>query len=494
MKKLRTLLLLLSPFLYSSAFAIDYVFTGSGVWTDPANWEGGVVPPASSGGRIIIKGTTETGCFVGAPGCTDPNGVYFYSNSGTLIVEAGAKLTVNNGTQFENHGAVIVNGTLVNSTHWEAYMGSSITVNGTYRNYVWIGNQGLVTVNSGGTIENSGSFLNNFVNPGQLVVNTGGKIINSATFTFPNDPFVNGIFVNKSTFSGNVTLQGSLSNEGTLAPGNSPGIIKVLTNYDATATSVHNFEVGGTASSTYDQLQVGGNVLLNGTLNVSLINGFVPGTTDVDLPIINGTISGTFATVNIPSQYQLVYNSNSVVLRANATLPVTFFNVDVKKEAAGAKLTWRLQTEENVSHYDVEKSSDGRGFAKIGEVKAAAQGVYSFVDANAGSKGFYRIRSVDRDRKYSYSIVVTYSGGKGSVALNIYPSPANSTVNIQHAATTATHRIIISTVDGREVQTVFPAAGAQKTTVDVSTFSKGTYIIRYYSDKGRVESGKFIKH
>jgi hypothetical protein len=307
------------------------------------------------------------------------------------------------------------------------------------------------------------------------VTNNGGAIISSANL------------------SGNGNITGSLENSGTLAPGNSPGVYTIGGDYTAAATAVHNFEVGGTASSNYDRLNAGGNVYLNGTLNVSLISGFVPSASNPDLPIITGTINGTFATVNKPNEYLLIYNSNSVVLRFSSTLPVSFSYVDVKKEGTAAKLTWNIQTELNVLKYEVERSSNGNNYLKIGEVAAASLNQYTFTDAAPQDKNYYRIKSVDRDGKYSYSIVVTYNQGKSSVSLRAFPSPVNSKLNIQHPSATAANRILINAMDGRTLQTIFPAGGVQKTTVDVSGLNKGMYLVRYSNGNELVGSLTFVK-
>ena len=55
------------------------------------------------------------------------------------------------------------------------------------------------------------------------------------------------------------------------------GTLTVTGNYTQTAAGVLNIEIGGyNAGTDFDQLNVQGNVSLGGTLNVTLLNGFVP--------------------------------------------------------------------------------------------------------------------------------------------------------------------------------------------------------------------------
>jgi hypothetical protein len=86
-------------------------------------------------------------------------------------------------------------------------------------------------------------------------------------------------------------------------------IFNITGDYTATSTAVHNFKIAGATEGLYDGLNAGGIITLDGTLNVSLIDGFVP-TTNHDIPIVKGIITGKFSTVNIPSRYTLIYNTN----------------------------------------------------------------------------------------------------------------------------------------------------------------------------------------
>ncbi len=77
------------------------------------------------------------------------------------------------------------------------------------------------------------------------------------------------------TLVGSGTLNANLTNAATVAPGASPGSLTVRGNYVQSAAGNLNIEIGGiTPGSGYDQLNVSGTAVLNGVLNVSLVNGF----------------------------------------------------------------------------------------------------------------------------------------------------------------------------------------------------------------------------
>ena len=93
----------------------------------------------------------------------------------------------------------------------------------------------------------------------------------------------------------------------------------VTGNYVQTAAGVLNADIGGTAGTKFDQLNVTGAVTLGGTLNLSLINSFVP-TIGSTFDIMNfASSTGTFATINgthinSSEHFAVVVNPTNVTL------------------------------------------------------------------------------------------------------------------------------------------------------------------------------------
>jgi hypothetical protein len=452
---------LLFSLLTISAAATTYTFTGSGNWGNPANWQNGVVPPASipSGSSIIINGNA-TSSFMSS-------GTQFYGlpTDVSLTISPGATLSLNLDKQFNLDGVMDVQGTFNDAL---ISVGSgTVTIEGTY-NVGYASQMNIVTVNNGGTFYNvSGLSIH------QLTIQPGGN------------------FINSGKVYGNAIILGNFQNSGILAPGNSPGEYDITGNYTAASTATHNFEVAGTTSSEYDRLLVSGNLSLNGTLNVSLINGFTP-TTSHDLTIMTGTVSGTFSTVNIPSSYSLIYNNNSVVLRSLQSLPVTFINFDAKKEGNAVKLAWNVGPEINVSHYDIEKSRDGKQFSKIGSLSAAGQSAYTFIDQQSSNTIFYRIKSIDEKGEVRYSNILKLNGQESNIVLSAFPLPAKNKLILQHSTAGAGSRINLYSLNGKLLMTVVPEISNQQTTIDISNLKPGIYLLSYLNEKTR-EMMKIVK-
>jgi hypothetical protein len=122
---------------------------------------------------------------------------------------------------------------------------------------------------------------------------------------------------------GTNTLRSSVQSSGTITPGDSStltGLLAITGAYTQNSTGNLNISIGGlTAGTQFGQLNVASTTTLNGTLNISLINGFVPNIGDT-FDILNASsVTGTFTTanglcINSSESFTVTYNANDVVL------------------------------------------------------------------------------------------------------------------------------------------------------------------------------------
>ncbi len=108
----------------------------------------------------------------------------------------------------------------------------------------------------------------------------------------------------------------------TITPGASStktGDLAVTQTYTQESTGALDISIGGTAAKQFDQLNITSTASLNGTLKITLANGFVP-TMGSTFDILNASsVSGTFATVmglgiNSSEHFVVTYNGDDVVL------------------------------------------------------------------------------------------------------------------------------------------------------------------------------------
>ena len=189
-------------------------------------------------------------------------------NSGSLVVgDAGnGGLLVINGGRVTSESGVI--GRVAGST-------SNVTVTGA--NSRWSLDLGLHVGNQG---------------TGSLTVDDGGVV--TAPGGLSVGPF--------GTLRGDGQINGNVGNVGVVSPGTSPGTLHINGNYTQQAGGKTQIEIGGpTPGSQFDMLDITGRATLQGTLQVSLIDGFSPtGFTVFEVVHADGGVIGSFDTLLLP--------------------------------------------------------------------------------------------------------------------------------------------------------------------------------------------------
>jgi hypothetical protein len=204
------------------------------------------------------------------------------SNS-SIQISAGSTMMFLQGLSNNSGTISITGGTFDNNNHTLSNGTSSAVINGY------------------GTIRTGGLFNSGKLNVGEGNMDIFGNVTNNGSI---------GIQGGRSLyFYGNVSGSGSFTGAGTatflaaLSPGNSPAAVSFGGNADLTSVTALNIEIGGTtAGSQYDRLDVAGQLLLGGALNVSLINTFKP-TVGNTFDILNwNSLNGTFSGgINLPA-------------------------------------------------------------------------------------------------------------------------------------------------------------------------------------------------
>jgi hypothetical protein len=96
------------------------------------------------------------------------------------------------------------------------------------------------------------------------------------------------------------------------------GTLQFGSSFTQGATGILNVQIGGlTPITDFDRFNITGLASLDGTLNVTLINGYVPGPGNSFQIMTYGSRAGQFATVNGNGQpYTVNYNAANVTLVA----------------------------------------------------------------------------------------------------------------------------------------------------------------------------------
>ncbi|MCC3158208.1 DUF11 domain-containing protein [Hymenobacter sp. 15J16-1T3B] len=181
-------------------------------------------------------------------------------------------------------------------------------------------------------------------------------------------------------------------------------------------------------------------------------------------------------------------------------LPVTLADFNAQAQQQDALLTWTTAQEKDNARFEVERSADGIGFEKVGEVAGLVNSTvahtYRFVDAKAARFGatlYYRLRQVDLDGTATLSEVRAVSFGKtASVTLSAYPNPTTDHLRVSLTGAAGQATAILYGATGQQLRTVgFDAA--QPATLEMSTLPAGTYLLRVRTAAGQTFSLRVVK-
>lgn len=203
-----------------------------------------------------------------------------------------------------------------------------------------------------------------------------------------------------------------------------------------------------------------------------------------------------------PGQIRLDIDAG-IITDGGGPLPVTLGQLRGAYQNGVSNLTWNTESEYNFSHFEVEFSTDGARFAKIGDVAGAGNSSvrrsYALTHRQpVTGVNYYRLKMVDIDGRYAYSnVVVLNVTVKGFQVTGAYPNPFIDRVNLSVVTDQATNlRVRILNAAG---QTVYNAqAQAQRGTnvVPVNGLARlatGQYIIEVRTDNNEVFTQQLIK-
>jgi hypothetical protein len=246
-----------------------------------------------------------------------------FTNGGTLTVGAGSTFAV--GGSLTNFSGTTLTGGAYNVAGTMQFAGANIVTNAASITLTGANSAILNSTGGGNALANlatnTGSFalaskrsfstVGNFGSSGNLTIGTGSTFTVGGTGVFTQSGGTTtdsgtlsasgGVNLSSGSLFGTGSIKGSLASNGTIAPGlssTSTGILTEAGTFTQNSAGMLDISIGGTTAGTkYDVLNVT-TANLGGTLNLALINGFVP-TIGSTYKIMNyNSASGAFAVMN----------------------------------------------------------------------------------------------------------------------------------------------------------------------------------------------------
>lgn len=316
------------------------------------------------GGTVVLAGadtfegyTMVTAGFLALDNATALGGAPLNGGRGTTV-DSGATLQLEGGITYAIE-PLALNGTGVGGTAgalqsltgnntWQGpiKLNSAATIasesGSTLIDHVQIANEGyLLTVNAVGNVElattlsGAGGLTKD--GTGTLTFSssapnlyTGPTVVNGGTLFLAKPAGIQavggtGVTVNAgATLAGSGSINADVTNAGVVSPGGQGAIgsLVINGNYTQTAGGTLSMELAGTKA--IDQLMISGVGSLDGTLNVSLLNGFQPAAGNLFQIMTFGSSSGLFGIVNLANPgngvvLSNVYDPQALTIAALAT-------------------------------------------------------------------------------------------------------------------------------------------------------------------------------
>lgn len=181
----------------------------------------------------------------------------------------------------------------------------------------------------------------------------------------------------------------------------------------------------------------------------------------------------------------------------NGVLPVTLVSFTGELKTNNIALAWRTEQENNLRNFEIEKSTNGIDFRKIGLVTAVGQNAssnqYSFNDIQLSENNYYRLRMNDLDGTHKLSDIVQVRIKDAKQRVWIVNNPFSNHLNLRFGKTGSKAVVQLINPLGVTVAEKIIASPSGEVRWNLpATLSKGHYILKVLVD-GETFTIKTIK-
>jgi len=183
---------------------------------------------------------------------------------------------------------------------------------------------------------------------------------------------------------------------------------------------------------------------------------------------------------------------------SNNPLPISLSQFKATlSERKEVLLNWTTVSEFNNSYFAVEVSQDGIHFQQLNSVKSKGNSNkvqnYSAIDKKPfEGTSYYRLKQTDTDGKFTYSEKAIITNNL-KAEISVYPNPTSNYAYL-HLKDVAykVYTYSIANIDGRTITT--QKLTNNFTTINMTPFEKGAYLIIVKEKETIVQSFKIIKN
>jgi glucose/arabinose dehydrogenase len=183
----------------------------------------------------------------------------------------------------------------------------------------------------------------------------------------------------------------------------------------------------------------------------------------------------------------------SIINATNTALPLRLLSFAGSWQNGTVNLNWKTDAEINVQSFEIEYSTDGTEFIKMGAVAAKnsySGSSYTFAHQPAQSGNvFYRLKMIDKDQSYTFSDVVSLKINKRT---GTYVSPTIIQNGVMNVYVEETYQLIeIINNSGSIIMQQNISGKIGRIDIPVSKLPAGVYFVRLKNNKS-VSTHKII--
>jgi len=161
-------------------------------------------------------------------------------------------------------------------------------------------------------------------------------------------------------------------------------------------------------------------------------------------------------------------------------LPLTLLQFNGKAFTGYNELKWKTTNEQNLSHYEIEFSSDGINYTSAGRVNAintTVENNYSFQHLlSSFTKLFYRLKSMDKDGTYTHSNVIVLDS-KQRTDVKVYPTLLTGN-HLNITSVKPVEQVSFFSADGKNVFQTKLNNLSGTISISIPRIPKGLYIVQ----------------
>ena len=172
--------------------------------------------------------------------------------------------------------------------------------------------------------------------------------------------------------------------------------------------------------------------------------------------------------------------------QSRGALPVELVSFKGVIKKCTANIIWKVASEENFSHYEIERSDDGSSFLRIGSINGTNSSsfqFYGFEDKMMKEENYYRLKMVDLDGSFEYSNPIFLSSDCSFSHMQIFPNPtsiSSGIININIESKSKFINLKITDLLGRTIKILSLEVEVDvmnAITLDISDLSEGRYFL-----------------